>query len=198
MRRLVVILMGLCALPSCTCGVDEPPDAEASTSSAEVERAPTAEEEVVVPPPVAPPSEERTQVEAIAKRFVEAGADHPAIFASLKPTPAELAAIFDEASVGPVSKQVDEFYETVKANLSLKPTQTEVIVGGGKIDVFRAGTPTGCPTAYKAVAEKMKPGLALYCFSIVEPGQKKGTTIDALIKVGERWVFVPKPFRVIR
>jgi hypothetical protein len=52
--------------------------------------------------------------------------------------------------------------------------------------------------AGKRVAEHLKPGLTLYRFKFVKPGETVGMAYDGLVHVNGHWVMLPKPWAAAR
>jgi len=48
------------------------------------------------------------------------------------------------------------------------------------------------------VAAHLKPGLRIYAFKFVEPGQSLGMAYDGLVRVNGQWRIMPKPWRALR
>lgn len=63
------------------------------------------------------------------------------------------------------------------------PEQTEVLVSAD------------LPGGYDRIRSKLKPGIAIYGFKYVAPGQTSGMAFDGLIKVDGQWVIIPKLWR---
>jgi hypothetical protein len=79
-----------------------------------------------------------------------------------------------------------------------KPGQTEVKVYSATSDELKGwtGGASEFPGGYKDVAAQLKPGVKIYGFRFVEPGQSLGMAYDGLVNVNGHWRIFPKPWRV--
>jgi hypothetical protein len=51
------------------------------------------------------------------------------------------------------------------------------------------------PGGYERIKGRLKPGVTVYGFKYVVPGQTTGMAYDWLIKVGNDWILIPKLWR---
>ena len=79
-----------------------------------------------------------------------------------------------------------------------KAGQTEVKVFSATSEELKSwsGGAAEFPGGYKDVAAQIKPGLKVYRFKFVEPGQDLGMAYDGLVNVNGHWRIFPKPWRV--
>lgn len=51
------------------------------------------------------------------------------------------------------------------------------------------------PGGYTQQAAHLKPGLKVYGFEYVVPGEQHGMSYDGLVKLNGKWVMIPKMWR---
>lgn len=140
----------------------------------------------------------RTDAIAFLERFLVPNANVKRMTASLKPTPEEIARVYDE----PLSSALVDTYEalyTPDAAVGPKPGQTDVLVVHTYTDMIKDGAPVvrEFPGGYTDVQNYMKPGIPIVYFKFVEPGKTTGYAFDGLVFVDGRWVLMPKPWRAL-
>jgi hypothetical protein len=109
------------------------------------------------------------------------------LLAGLRPSPAEIREIAaDAASAQALQDYVEMVYGKLGEISSLaKPGQTEILVSKGD----------GLPGGYEQQGSHFRPGIAIYGFEYVVPGETAGMAYDGLVKVNGRWVLIPKAWR---
>lgn len=81
---------------------------------------------------------------------------------------------------------VDEIYGSLgSVERIAKPGQTEIHVFSGD----------ALPGGYTQQAAHLKPGLKVYGFEYVVPGEQHGMSYDGLVKLNGKWVMIPKMWR---
>lgn len=135
---------------------------------------------------------------ALVAGFLQPGADLPALSASLRPDPADYAAVFVGDAAAKVERAHAALWNGGDAVFRPKPDQTEGRVASQPVDKMRGGDTGPCPGGYKDAAAQMKPGLNVYCFKFVKPGETLGMAFDGLIFVNGHWAIFPKPWKALR
>lgn len=136
------------------------------------------------------------------KKLVEdllKSSDRASIVAKLKPTKADLEALFDASAVDAVAAHVEEVYSKI-GDIGVKPEQTEVLFNAATTEDFASESDAAkkFPGGYKRLAAKLKPGVTWYAWKFVKPGESLGMAYDGLAHVNGRWVWIPKPFRAVK
>lgn len=138
---------------------------------------------------------------ATLSKFLAADADRAALSLGLKPSSADYRAVFTTEAV---AKAAEAKYEGLWAQVSRRPIapkagQTELLLWKATTDELKAGAGDAgqFPGGYKQVLEHLKPGLTVFRWKFVEPGKKIGMAFDGLYNLDGRWVFMPKPWRVV-
>lgn len=139
------------------------------------------------------------QAKEMLAAWTKAGADHAALTTGLRPKPDDYAAVFVGDAAQKMKAGLDPLWDGGKLTLKPKPSQTEIdVVGAGQGELVKGeGAATGCPPAYKTVADKIKPNTVVYCFRWKEPGEKGGLHVDGLVWVNDHWALFPKPWRFL-
>jgi hypothetical protein len=125
--------------------------------------------------------------------------DRGAMVAKLKPSKADVEALFDASIVDAILGQVDMVYGQV-GDLGVKPDQTEVLFNAATTEDFVGATDAAkkFPGGYARVAPKLKTGVTWYAWKFVKPGETLGMAYDGLAHVNGRWVWIPKPYRAVK
>lgn len=125
--------------------------------------------------------------EAEIKKLAAQLSNDTSLLAGMRPSAAEIKEIAADAeSAQTLQKYVETVYGKLGGIGSLaKPGQTEILVNQGD----------GLPGGYKKYASHFRPGLAIYGFEYVAPGETAGMAYDGLIKLNGRWVMIPKAWR---
>lgn len=142
-----------------------------------------------------------SEAKEVLSAFARPGADTAALTAALRPKPEDYEAVFDAETAKQMKTGFDPLWDEHK--LSLKPTaeQTEVGVERVTPEDLKKGDEksAACPPGYKDIADKLKEGTVVYCFSFTRPGTKppvrSGLFGDGLVYVKDHWALFPKPWR---
>lgn len=133
------------------------------------------------------------------EQFTKPDANHAELTKSLRPTPDDYKAMFDEATAAKIEAAQAKDWDSGKAIIQPKPKQTEVKVWGATGADIAAGKGNGAqfPGGYKKVGEHLQPAQMYFAFKFVQPGQEKGLEFDGLAFVNGHWVIAFKPWRAL-
>ena len=136
---------------------------------------------------------------AILQRFMKPGADRKALTQALRPGRADYAAIFKQPFADKAYRLHAPHWQSGAAEISMEPDQTELVIYPVPGDELREyGYASHVQGGYEDVAGLMKPGLTLYTWRYREPGRKVGIKYDGLYFVNGHWVWIPKPYRLLK
>lgn len=135
---------------------------------------------------------------AFLHQFLTPSADRAAMTAQMRPTEAEIRAVY----AAPLADRLIAAYaEMFKPGVAIGPNpgQTEVLLWGSTTDALRAGAPAlaDFPGGYKEVQGFLQGSHPIFRFKFVEPGEQLGMAFDGLIFINNRYVLMPKPWRVM-
>lgn len=135
----------------------------------------------------------------LLREFLKPGADCPKLSRNLKPTPADYQAYFDAAAAEQAAKVYGPAWEGKKVVISPNPGQTELVQFKATTDELKAGAASSreFPGGYKKIAARLNPGITVYAFKFVKPGESSGMSYDGLVFLNGRWIFFPKPWRAL-
>lgn len=135
----------------------------------------------------------------LAQEFLKPGADYAALSRAMSPTAADYAAVFEGDFGAKVAALWNAAWDSGKMVMAPKPGQTEVKISSATTEELKAGTGKASELAggWKEVAPKMKPGLKVYRFHFLEPGETAGMSFDGLIYVNGNWRVFAKPWRAL-
>jgi hypothetical protein len=177
-----------------TCGTGDPSKALKQEEPARIEVPKTAEGL----PDLSkyPPTEEGAR--QLLENFLLPDADLAGLTKQLFPTSADFQAIFE----GEAASQAEAYYAPLWADPRMVITRgaseyTELLLDSETTEDLRE-------TALKSgggrdpLADRLKPGVTLYSWKFVKPGEKSGMAYHGLIPVNGRWVFLFKPRKIFK
>lgn len=203
MRSTLFVLSSLAlGLSVAACGKDGGDKDPTAAAPAAKEGTPDKAAKADAPPP-APAARAPATVDAaktMLSKFLAPGADRVALSKALKPADADYAAVFTDAEM---AKKAQAQYAGLwgmvdKQPLGPKDGQTELLVWKATTDELKAGTGDSgeFPGGYKKAAAHLKPGLTVFRWKFVKPGETSGMAFDGLYNLDGRWALMPKPWRV--
>lgn len=152
-------------------------------------------------PSAARAADATAEARALLEAFVKPGADPAALTAKLRPAKADYDAVFVPEAAAQLRAAYDPAWDAGGLVVKGKPDQTAVLVWSATSEQLKAWAPAArdrFPGGYQGVARHLRPGVTLYAFKFVRPGESLGMAYDGLVKVDGRWRIFPKPFRVLR
>ena len=131
-------------------------------------------------------------------QFLPADADRVALTASLRPTEADIRAVY----ASPLADALVGMYnEMFQPGVQIGPNegQTELLVWQGTTGSLRDGDPVleDFPGGYGDVRGYLQGDYPIVRFKFVKPGESLGMAFDGLIYINNRWVLMPKPWRAL-
>ena len=137
---------------------------------------------------------------ALAAQFLaNAGIDRRAAMRRLRPTQADYRAVYKEPVAGDLEAANDRHWEKGET-LRVSAARTEILMIVVQTDDLIDGKPvlSQFPGGYKRVLPFLNRGFPIARFKYVEPGKTTGLAVDGLVHVNGRWVFMPKPWTVVK
>lgn len=142
-----------------------------------------------------------TQDEArqLLEELARPKADWVGMSKRLRPSPADLSAIFVGEAVAKASAEYDKLWQSGKAVVEHAPDQTDLKLFSATVEELAKGEGDAkeFPGGYKKAIASFKPGLTIYAWRFVRPGEKIGTAYDGLVFVNGHFVWLPKPWRFV-
>jgi len=120
---------------------------------------------------------------------------------ALKPTSADYKAVFTDDFAAKAEKGYEELWNDPKSVIGADPANTELKLFKATTDDIKAWThdvEMDFPGGYEKVKDSFKPGLTVYRWKYVKPGETLGMAYDGLIYVNNHWAWFPKPWRIAR
>lgn len=145
-----------------------------------------------------PPTEQGAR--AVAAQFLaSSGVDQRAAMLRLRPTQADYRAVYKEPVAGALEAENDRHWEKGET-LRVGPTRTEILMIVVPTDdlIDRKPVLSEFPGGYGRVLPFLNRGIPIARFKYVEPGKTTGLAVDGLVHVNGRWVFMPKPWTVVK
>jgi hypothetical protein len=137
--------------------------------------------------------------EKLLKQFLKPGADLHTLTLKLKPSSEDYQVIYKQPLAGNLEKAHKLMWENPRIKVAPKRGQTELVLVVTTTDALIAKDKTlrMFPGGYQRVLSHMKSGFPIARFKFVQSGEKLGMAFDGLVYVNGRWVFIPKPWRVL-
>lgn len=126
--------------------------------------------------------------------------DARAMTLALKPASADYRAVFVDDAAAKAEASYDKLWSDPKAVIAADPANTELVLFKATTDELQKWAPSAeaeFPGGYKRIANRYKPGLTVYRWKYVKPGEKLGMAYDGLIYVHDHWAWFPKPWRAL-
>lgn len=157
---------------------------------------------ILAPAPANPePKGPDDEAMALLQEFVRPGADHAALSQKLRPAKADYDAVFGPELVPKLQAAYEPAWEQGLMVVRGKRDQQAVLMWGASSEEIKSWNGAAAqhfPGGWKQVAPHLKPGLRIYAFKFVEPGQTLGMAFDGLVRVNGKWRIFPKPWRALR
>jgi hypothetical protein len=136
---------------------------------------------------------------ALLSEFLGPGADRHALTRQLRPMAADYASVF----AGPMADAARAMYEPLwNGSFSIGPEPGQVGVRLSRatteeLQSWSAGVSLQFPGGYRDLAGHLRPGLTIYEFSFVAPGEQYGASWDGLVFVNGHWVLFPRAWQLL-
>ena len=152
-------------------------------------------------PASAPSGPQGTQDEArqLLEELGKPKTDFVGLSKRLRPSPADLSAIFVGEAVAKAASEYDKAWQSGKAVIDHAPDQTDLKLFSATIAELANGQGDAkeFPAGYKKAMALFKPGLTIYAWRFVRPGERVGMAYDGLVFVNGHFVWVPKAWRFV-
>ncbi|MGE3648703.1 MAG: hypothetical protein AB7G10_10230 [Reyranellaceae bacterium] len=145
-----------------------------------------------------PPNERGAR--AVAAQFLaKSGVDQAAAMRRLRPTQADYRAVYKEPVASDLEAANNRHWEKGDT-LRVSAARSEILMIVVPTDDLIDGKPvlSQFPGGYRRVLPYLKRGIPIARFKYVEPGKTLGLAVDGLVHVNGRWVFMPKPWTVVK
>jgi hypothetical protein len=151
----------------------------------------------------------RLQANAIVKALSElampvvaalAGPDGPRHVQALRPRDDDYAEVFDSAIVAPVRAAYDLLWQTPPKVERAGPGAMTVRVHAAPAGMLREDNELSerFPGGYRALAPHLRPERIWFVWRHLRSGETAGMRYDGLVRLPDRWVWFPKPYRVVK
>jgi len=120
---------------------------------------------------------------------------------ALQPTSADYKAVFTDDFAAKAEKGYEQLWSDPKSVITADPANTELLISKATTDDIKAWThdvEMDFPGGYQKVGQYLKPGLTVYRWKYVKPGETLGMAYDGLIFVNNHWAWFPKPWRIAK
>lgn len=151
---------------------------------------------------LAPPDHPGTTdgARALLQEMLKPGADQAALTARLRPSKADYAAVYMPEAASRLQAGYDPAWDSGSLIIRGAPEQTHLLIWSARseeIKAWTAGVKEHFPGGYQRVGRHLRPGVSIYVFKFVKPGETLGMAFDGLVYVGGHWRIIPKPWRFL-
>lgn len=113
---------------------------------------------------------------------------------AMQPRPEDYAAVFRADCVPAAARYYDSLWLRMRA-LSPAPEQRDVHISAAFAETLVS--PGVFPGGYARVADSLVPGVVWLCGRFLASDEKNGLAFDGIVAREERWIWLPKPWRVL-
>lgn len=138
--------------------------------------------------------------QSLLQEFLKTGADTKKLTMELRPTKEDYRAFYkDEATAARAETYFEKMWSGGDASIGPKEGQTELKLASATTEQLKdpAADLPDFPGGLKTLAssDNLKPGLSIYAFKFVKPGESLGMAYEGLTHVNGNWRLFPKPWR---
>ncbi len=143
-----------------------------------------------------------TALHDTAARFLSAfidpktASDRASSTLQLRPREEDYARVFTEAAVTIARDNYERLWTNITP-IQGKPTHSVVLAWIALSQ--NLGGPDGehFPGGYQKILDRLQPNIPWIAWKFVAPGQVHGMAYDGLVRLDDRWVWFPKPWKLI-
>lgn len=142
---------------------------------------------------------EAISAQKILFAFVQPGADARTLTQALRPRDEDYALVFRGDLADGLRSMYNELWATNPV-IQRKSHQTALIARACPAAAFESGNPmmSFFPGGYAGLAEYLQPSRIWVAWKFVAAGETIGMAYEGLVQLGDRWVWFPRPYTVMR
>jgi len=127
------------------------------------------------------------------------GPDGPARVEALRPRDGDYASVFDSAIVTRVRAAYEPLWRTTPKLERPVPGALTVRVDAAPAGMLREDNELSrrFPGGYRALAPHLRPERIWFVWQYLRSGESAGMRYDGLVRLPDRWVWFPKPYRIV-
>lgn len=143
--------------------------------------------------------DEAEKARKILAQFLAPNADYAALTQKLRPGRQDYAAYFGSDGGKRAMDFYDQYWQASQIVIRPRSGQTELVLMALDLSELKVGKPlpTGFPENYDKLRSKLRGAKTIYAFKFVKPGESKGMGWDGLVRLGNRWVLFPTPWKAL-
>lgn len=115
---------------------------------------------------------------------------------ALRPRPEDFARVFVEGTAAAAQDAYDRLWSNITP-ITGKPNQSVVLAWICLSNAFTTPDGKRFPGGYQKILDRLQPDIAWVCWKFAAPGQVHGMAYDGLVSLDDRWVWFPKPWKLI-
>ncbi len=127
------------------------------------------------------------------------GPDGPARIEALRPRDGDYASVFDSGIVAAVREAYELLWQTPPTLERLASGTLTVRVDAAPAGMLREDNELSrrFPGGYRALAPHLRPERIWFVWRYLHSGESAGMRYDGLVRLPDRWVWFPKPYRIV-
>lgn len=135
----------------------------------------------------------------LLRQFLNPQVDAVALTKQLRPRAKDFKMVFKKGAAKKAYQRYQRPWDNNKIVIKRRADQTKLLVFRASSQELKnsQGAAQVFPAGYMKIASLLQPGLEVYRFKFVKPGEDLGYAWDGLIYVNGHWAFFPKPWRVL-
>lgn len=136
----------------------------------------------------------------LLQKFVAPGANVGALTANLRPSPADLHAIFSPQLASALEQAYAPLWNSGQPLVTPVPNQTQVRLRASATTdeiIGWTGAAQQLPGGYRQLGQNLKPGFTMHCFEFFTPGESRELAFTGLVYVNDHWVLCPTPWNAL-
>ncbi len=138
---------------------------------------------------------------ALLSEFLKPGADLKKLTMQLKPEKEDYRAFYaEESTAARAEAAFEKLWSGGNAVVAPKEGQSELLLYSATPQELKdhSGEADQFPAGLISMADDLKPGLRVYGFKFVKPGETTGMAFEGLAHVNGKWRLFPKPWRMFQ
>ncbi len=138
------------------------------------------------------------QARLLLEPFLTPGADHAQLATQLRPRPEDYDKVFEPAFAGVAREAYERIWDEMNPVPRPNTGQRELLLAAATAEQIRSeGAPGAFPGGFSRIRDTLLPGPVWLCWKFVRQGERLGMAFDGLVRVGDRFCWFPKTWRVL-
>lgn len=142
------------------------------------------------------PDRHRDAVARLLRAFVDNPSTTNERVLALRPRSEDFTALFTPGTVQLARTRYEALWERIPA-IHANPGQSVVLVTSCRSQDLAGPDGRRFPGGYRRIVDRLVPDVVWSAWKFVAPGRVHGMAYDGLVHLEDRWVWLPKPWKVL-